>query len=65
MEISGKGLLTSLGFKAKVRPHKYKKSSYAIGNVSKKYPSKIIREFDTFDKLPYENNRPKNEPTDR
>ena len=24
-EISGKGLITSLGFKAKVRPHKYKR----------------------------------------
>ena len=25
LEISGKGLITSLGFKEKVRPHKYKK----------------------------------------
>ena len=36
MEISGKGLITSLGIKAKVRSHKYKKARYAIVNVSKK-----------------------------
>ena len=34
---SGKGLITSLGIKAKASPKKYKKSKYAIGNVSKKY----------------------------
>ena len=45
LEISGKGLITSLGFKAKVRPQKYKKARYAIINVSKKGLSKIIREF--------------------
>ena len=32
---SGKGLITSLGLKAKARPHKYKKARYAIGNVSR------------------------------
>ena len=61
---SGKGLITSLGIKAKVRPHKYKKSRYAIRNVSKKELSKIIREFE---KLPYEiymKNMPKHDPTD-
>ena len=55
-------MIASLGFKAKVRPHKYKKARYAIGNVSKKDLSKIIREFE---KLPYESyemKRPKNEP---
>ena len=36
----------SLGIKAKVRSHKYKKARYAIGNFSKKYISKIIREFE-------------------
>ena len=41
----GKGLITSLGLKAKVRSHKYKKARYDIGNVSKKDLSKIIREF--------------------
>ena len=51
MERSGKGLIKYLGFKAKVRPQKYKKAKYAIGNVSKKDLSKIIKEFE---KLPYE-----------
>ena len=63
-EISGKGLITSLGFKAKVRPQKYKKARYSIGNVSKKYLFKIIKEFE---KTPYENyekKRPNHEPTD-
>ena len=64
LEISGKGLITSLGFKIKSRSHKYKKTRYAIGNVSKKDLSKIIREFEKFEKLPYEKKRPKHEPTD-
>ena len=64
LERSGKGLITSLGFKAKVRPHKYKKARYAIGNVRKKDLSKIIR---VFEKLPYESyekKRSKHELTD-
>ena len=65
LERSGKGLIISLGFKAKARSHKYKKASYAIGNFSKKDLSKIIREFEKFEKIPYERNRPKHEPTDR
>ena len=65
LERSGKGLITSLGFKAKVRLQKYKKARYDIGNVSEKDLSKIIREFDKFKKLPYEKKRPKHEPTDR
>ena len=65
MERSGKGLNTSLGFKSKVRPQKFKKSRYSIVNFSKKGLSKIIREFEKFDKLPYEKKRPKHEPTDR
>ena len=36
---SGKGLVTALYFKTKVRSQKYKKARYAIGNVSKKYLS--------------------------
>ena len=64
LEISGKGLINSLGFNSKVRPKKLKNSRYAIGNISKKDPSKIIREFVKFKKLPYEKNRPKHEPTD-
>ena len=34
LEGSGKGLITSLGFKTKARSQKYKKERYAIGNVS-------------------------------
>ena len=44
--ISGKGLIASLGIKAKASTKNYKKSRYAIGNVSKKDLSEIIREFD-------------------
>ena len=55
----GNGLITSLGFRIKVRPQKYKKSRYAIGNVSKKDLSKIIRKLEKYDKLPYEKKRPK------
>ena len=64
LERSGKGLIISLGFKAKARPQKYKKARYDIGNVIKKDLSKIIREFDKFDKLPYDKKRPKHEPID-
>ena len=32
---SGKGLITSLDLKAKVRPHKYKKARYVIRNIIK------------------------------
>ena len=58
LEGSGKGLITSLGFKAKVRAQKYKQARYSIGNVSKKDLSKIIREFEIFEKLPNEKKRP-------
>ena len=47
-------MINSLGFKAKVRPQKYKKARHAIVNVSKKDLSKIIKEIDKFEKLPYE-----------
>ena len=57
-------MITSLGFKAKVRPHKYKRERYAIRDVSKKYLSKIIRDFDKLLYKIYENKRPKHEPTD-
>ena len=36
LERSGKGLITSLGFKTKARSQKYKKVRYAIVNVSEK-----------------------------
>ena len=58
-------MVTSLGFKTKVRFAKYKKGRYDIGNVSEKDPSKIIKEFEIIEKLPYEKNRTKYEPTDR
>ena len=64
LERSGKGLITSLGFKAKIRLQKCKKARYAIVNVSKKDFSNIIREFEKFEKLPYEKKRPTHEPTD-
>ena len=57
-------MVNALAFKTKVRPTKYKKAKYAIGNVSEKDISKIIREFEKFEKLPYEKKRPKHEPTE-
>ena len=57
-------MITSLGFKTKARSQKYKKARYAILNVSKKDLSKIIKEFEKFEKLPYEKKRAKHEPTD-
>ena len=64
LEISGKGLMTSLGFKPKSRSQRYKKEKYAIINVSKKDPSMIIKEFEKIEKIPYEKKRRKNEPTE-
>ena len=55
---SGKGLITSLGLKAKVRPHKLKKARYAIGNVSEKEFLKIIKEFEKIGKLSYDKRGP-------
>ena len=45
LERSGKGLITSLGFKTKARSQNYKKARCAIGNVSEKTISKIIKEL--------------------
>ena len=61
---SGKGLVTALAFKTKVRSSKYKKARYAIRNVSEKDISMIISEFKKFEKLTYEKKRPKYEPTE-
>ena len=58
-----KGLVTALDFKTKVRSSKYKKARYAIGNVSEKDLSKIIKEFEKIGKLPYEKRIPKYEST--
>ena len=64
LERSGKGLITSLGFKTKARSQKYKKARYAIGIVSVKDISKIIKDVGEIEKLPYDKKRPKNEPTE-
>ena len=64
LEKSGKGLVTSLGFKTKVRSQRYKKASYAIRDFSEKDFSKIIKEFEKIGKLPYEKKRPKHGPND-
>ena len=50
---SGKGLVTALAINTKVRSQIYKYARYAIGNVSKKYLSKIIKEFDKIVKVHY------------
>ena len=57
-------MVTSLGFKTKVRSQEYKKARYAIKNVSEKDLSKIIKEFEKIGKLPYEKKRSKNYPTE-
>ena len=64
LERSRKGLITFLGFKDKTGPQKYKKARYAIGIVSEKDISKIIKDFEKIEKLPYEKKRPKHEPTE-
>ena len=61
LERSGKGLITSLGFKNKERSPKYKKAKYAIVNFSEKDLSKIIKDFEKFEKLPYKKKRPNHE----
>ena len=63
MERSGKGLVTTLAFKTKLRWPKYKNSRYAIGNVSERDLSKIIKEFEKIGKITYEKRFPKNMPT--
>ena len=62
-ERSGKGLVTALYFKTKVRLSKYKKARYAIGNVSEKDLSKIIKDFEKIGKVPYVKSILKHEPT--
>ena len=60
---SGKGLVTALDLKNKVRSKKYKKARYSIGNVSMKDLSNIIKEFEKIVKAPYVKRIPKHEPT--
>ena len=63
LERSGNGLIISLGFNTKAGLQRYKKARYTISNVSKMYLSKIIKEIEKIEKLPYEKKRPKHEPT--
>ena len=60
----GKGLITSLGIKAKSTPKKYKKARYAIRNVSKKDLSSIVREVDKLNYKSYERRSTKHETTE-
>ena len=60
---SGKGLVTALAFKTKVKSQKYKKARYAFINVSEKDLLKIIKKFEKIEKVPYERKRPKYDPT--
>ena len=53
MERSGKGLVTSLGFKTKERLQRYKKARYAIVKVSMKDLSNKIKEVEIFVKVPH------------
>ena len=46
-----------------MRSQKYKKARYAIGNVSEKDLSKIIKEFEKIGKVPYAKRIPKHDPT--
>ena len=57
-------MVTALASKTKVRSSKYKKARYAIGNVIEKVLSKIIKEFEKIEKLPYEKKRTKHKPTE-
>ena len=60
---SVKGLVTTMALKTKVRTKKYKKARYAIGNVSMKDLSNIIKEFEKIVKVPYVKRIPKHEHT--
>ena len=60
---SRKGWVTALILKTKVRSKKYKKARYAIGNISMKDHSNIIKDFDKIVKVPYVKRIPKHEPT--
>ena len=61
---SGKGLITSLGFKTNVSSKKYKRERYDITNISMKDPSNLIKEFEILPYKGYVHKRPKHEPTE-
>ena len=56
-------MVTALTFKTRVKFRKNKKARYAIGNVSMKDLSKIIKEFEKIGNVPYVKRIPKHEPT--
>ena len=58
----GVGHLSGFQYQSKVL-QKYKKARQAIGNVSEKDLSKIIKEFEKIGKVLYVKSIPKNEPT--
>ena len=62
--ISGKGFITSLDIKTNVRSNKNKKARFTITNITLKYLSRIIREFEKFTYKGCVRKRPKYEPTD-
>ena len=64
VKLKGKGLVTSLGFKTKVRSQIYKMARYAFENFSEKDLLKIIKEFEKIEKISYKKKRPKHGPTD-
>ena len=64
LEISGKGLITSLVFKTKSTLQKYQKTRYTIRNVSETDLSRIIKDFEKIENLTDEKKRTKHEPTD-
>ena len=63
MEGSEKWLVTALDINTKSRSTKYKKSRYAIVNISMKDLSNKIKEFENFVKVPHLKKTPKHEPT--
>ena len=56
-------MVTAFGSQDKSKVEKYKKVRYAIGNVSMKDFSNIIKEFAKIVKVPYVKRIPKHEPT--
>ena len=60
---SGKGLITSMGFKKNVRSNKDKKARYAINNVSMKDLSRITKYFENLPHKGYVWKSTKHEPT--
>ena len=58
-----KGVGNRSGSQDQSKVERYKKARYAIGNVSMKDLSKIIKEFEKIVRVPYVKMIPKHEPT--